>query len=205
LQHDRGTTEMEFLNAHKRQEQIKKDRISVDKCIPLLFDMHHLLVSDMNPVDEALLTSTKTSYLKREMYLISLARDNCQLLVNQLFTLPIETTDDGVIVATLPASKTILPREKPLPKRRELTKWDKFAKTKGIKNKKKLRMEFDEVKQDFIPIHGYKSKANDEMQDWMIEVKKNDDPYENPHSKKRENRKAVIAKNAKRNRKNRKL
>jgi hypothetical protein len=49
-----------------------------------------------------------------------------QALVSQLFALPSEAVQGGRL-AHLPAPSTALPREKPIPKAKPLTKWQKFA------------------------------------------------------------------------------
>ena len=41
------------------------------------------------------------------------------------------------------------------------TKWEKFAREKGIQNKKKSRMVWDETRQEWAPRWGYK-RANDD-------------------------------------------
>ena len=55
-----------------------------------------------------------------------------QILFNTLFKLPVVKVDD-IMCVELPAPETKIPREKPLPKPKELTKWEKFAKEKGKK------------------------------------------------------------------------
>lgn len=106
-----------------------------------------------------------------ESALQATARNGVQLLVNQIFALPTNVTLDGVF-AKLPPATTILPREKPLPKARPETKWEKFAKTKGIAPKpKKDRMVFDEEKQDWVPAWGYKGKNKDKEEQWIHEIK----------------------------------
>jgi regulator of ribosome biosynthesis len=49
-----------------------------------------------------------------------------------------------------------LPRANPLPQPKPLTKWEKFAKEKGIKKKKRERMIYDEDHQEYRPRFGYK-------------------------------------------------
>lgn len=73
-----------------------------------------------------------------------MARDNTQLLFNKIWELPTEQVD-GVIVAKLPESTYILPREKPIPKPKPLTKWQKFAQEKGITKTKKSKLTWDDV------------------------------------------------------------
>jgi regulator of ribosome biosynthesis len=60
---------------------------------------------------------------------------------------------------TLPAPTTTLPREKPLPKPKEETRWEKFAKEKGIVKRKRERMVFDETAQEWKPRFGFKVGA----------------------------------------------
>lgn len=80
----------------------------------------------------------------KDKYLKDLARDNTQILLNSIWELPTEKVENN-IVAKLPKSKFILPREKPAPKPKPLTKWQTFAKEKGIKTTKKSRITWDEV------------------------------------------------------------
>ena len=72
---------------------------------------------------------------------------------------------------TLPPPTTPLPREKPLPAKKEQTKWEKFAIKKGIKDKKKEgKLVFDEETQEWVPKWGYKGKNKDGEGDWIVEV-----------------------------------
>ena len=59
------------------------------------------------------------------------------------------------VKATLPERKTKIPREKPIPKKVE-TKWEKYAKAKGIKKHKKERMVYDKEADEWRPRWGYK-------------------------------------------------
>jgi regulator of ribosome biosynthesis len=60
-------------------------------------------------------------------------------------------------------------REKPLPKAKPETRWERFAKAKGIQQTKRSRMVFDEAAQEYKPRFGYK-RANDVENDWLIPV-----------------------------------
>lgn len=91
--------------------------VTVSKPIPLTFDLGELTAFDANPLD---LTSYTSSL---ETCLSTAARDGVQLLINQILTtVPLKSTPDGVF-AELPDPITPLPREKPLPKPKEPTKW----------------------------------------------------------------------------------
>lgn len=87
------------------------------KPIPLEFDLGELTAFDSNPLD-------RTSYSSDiESCLSSTARDGAQLIINQILTsVSLRSTPDGVL-AELPDPITLLPREKPLPKAKEPTKW----------------------------------------------------------------------------------
>ena len=68
---------------------------------------------------------------------------------------PTTVTEDGVL-ASLPVDPLFeLPRAKPLPKRRPETKWERFAKTKGISPRaRRDRLVFDEQSQEWCaPLH----------------------------------------------------
>lgn len=61
-----------------------------------------------------------------------------------MWELPSERVEDAVVVK-LPEPKYILPREKPIPKPKPLTKWQKFANEKGLKKTKKSKLTWDDV------------------------------------------------------------
>ena len=62
-------------------------------------------------------------------------------------------------------------RAKPIPLPKKFTKWEQFAKEKGITNKKKARMVWDEEHGEFRPRWGYK-RANAGVEDApIVEVK----------------------------------
>ena len=136
---------------------------------PLSCDLGHLLCNDPNPLPSLKTASTDA---EREAILAATARDCAQTLINQLLTnCPIARTEDsGDLQITLPTPQLQLPREKPVPKDKETTTWEKFAAKKGIQKKKRDgKMEFDEAKGDWVPKYGYKGK-NTDGGDWLVEV-----------------------------------
>ncbi|KAI9281039.1 ribosome biogenesis regulatory protein-domain-containing protein [Sporodiniella umbellata] len=188
---------MDVTEILKKQEEVAK-AIAVEKPVPLDFDLNLLVASDICPFDEKRL-KTKS---KTEDYLKELTRDNTQLLVNELFKLPVTSADIGVL-ATLPSRNTVIPREKPLPKDRPLTRWEKFAKTKGIQNKKRDKMVLNEETGEYEARWGYKRKDKDALaEDWLIPVPDHADPMEDQYEKAREAKKARVEKNTKRQRRN---
>lgn len=136
---------------------------------PYTFDLGHLLCTDSNPLPTL---PSPTDALAREAILSSTARDCAQALINQLLTTcPItRAADDGSLQINLPAPETALPREKPVPKEKEKTKWERFAAKKGIRGKRREgKLVFDEGKGDWVPKYGYKGKKTEDG-DWLVEV-----------------------------------
>jgi regulator of ribosome biosynthesis len=93
-----------------------------------------------------------------------------QELVNRLFMLKPIPSDVGRAV-TLPARRTLLPREKPMPKPKAKTVWEQFAEKKGIVKKKKLTRKFDEDIGDWVSTYGRGKKLAEKQKDWVREVK----------------------------------
>uniref|UniRef100_A0AAV1TC32 Ribosome biogenesis regulatory protein n=1 Tax=Peronospora matthiolae TaxID=2874970 RepID=A0AAV1TC32_9STRA len=119
------------------------------------------------------------------------ARENVQLLVNRIFELPREMSDMGPL-ALLPAPETVIPREKPLPKPKVETKWEKFANEKGIDKSKKSRKVLDEKTGEWSHSWGYQ-RAGDDMQDWAVETKPGD--MDDPWTKRKQEKRARVDKN----------
>lgn len=61
---------------------------------------------------------------------------------------------------SLPAATTLLPRFHKPPKKPLMTRWEQFAKSKGIKKKKRSRLVYSEEVKDWVPRHGKGSKAH---------------------------------------------
>ena len=143
----------------------KRLPVTVTKPIPYTFDLGNLLCTDANPLpgdsslDEATLTAT--------------ARDCAQVLINQLLTTCAigRSTDGTSMMLTLPPPSTGLPREKPVPAAKPLTRWQEFAKKKGIAPKKREgKLGYDDAKGEWVPKYGYKGKNKDGEGDWLVEV-----------------------------------
>jgi regulator of ribosome biosynthesis len=145
---------------------------SIDDDLPLTADQLCIKVdvgnmSAFNPRP----VNTKELKSNQDEYLLEHSCQSVQMIVNQLFKLPAQPVDD-VIVVKLPKG-SILPREKSLPKTKAETKWEKYAKLKGIKKVKKPRKVYDEIKKEWRPTYGYKRK-DDVTKDWLIEINKNE-------------------------------
>ncbi|TDH67418.1 hypothetical protein CCR75_004528 [Bremia lactucae] len=146
----------------------------------LTYDLGNLAAFDTHPF----------SY-ENEKQLALHARENVQLLMNHIFELPRVLSDMGPL-AQLPPPQTILPREKPLPKPKIETKWEKFAKDKGIDKRKKSRKVFDEAKGEWSHTWGYQ-RASDDMNDWAVETKAGDQA--DPWTKRKQEKRARVDKN----------
>lgn len=162
--------------------------ITVEKLIGVKYDLGNLMCDDPNDLDEDKLKSSQ-----KDTYLKNLTRDNTQLLINKIWELPTDKVDMTVVVK-LPEGITRLPREKPLPNKKAQTKWEKFAETKSIKNKKKGRMVWDDELRKYVPKWGYKGKEV-KAKSWMMEVPDNADAYEDQFEKVANEKKDRIAKN----------
>ncbi|XP_061661875.1 ribosome biogenesis regulatory protein homolog [Syngnathoides biaculeatus] len=178
----------EILAQAERDEAEKLRSIAVDKELELDFDLGNLLACDKNRVDRRDLSAEN-----KADFLISLARDNTQLLINELWKLPTEKLQEAVVVK-LPAPTTPLPREKPPPKPRPPTKWEQFAKMKGIQKKKKTNLAWDETAKEWRRRWGYK-RAKDDTKEWLIEVPETADPGEDQFAKRVAAKKERVAKN----------
>jgi len=178
-----------------KKPKSKYKSITVEKPIPLQYDLALLAAFDTNALDESRLKNDADNYLKEY------TRDGTQLIINQIFKLPITSSDLG-IMAELPEQVTVIPREKPLPKPKPPTRWERFAKAKGIQHHKKSKMVYDEATGEWVSRWGYKGTNDDGANDWLIPVPQNGDPFEDQFSKRREAKKGRISKNEVRHRRN---
>lgn len=192
------------LNMSEKYSQLP---VTVEKPIPVTYDLGNLAVFDSNVIDKNDLDSSNA---KREENLRDLTRDNVQLLINQILSLPIKTTTESaggssgqsstMTLVQLPLPTTELPREKPLPKPKAPTKWEQFAAKKGIKSKERSgKMVYDEPSGEWVPKWGYKG-SNKELDDqWLVEVddkvKGTENELIDPRTLKRAERKQLIKKN----------
>ena len=129
----------------------------------LTYDMGMLAAFDSHPLDPAAFAKDKEGALAQA------ATDATQLLVRRVWELPVEKTDLGP-VALLPPRTSRLPRSQPPPAPKPLTRWEKFAKEKGIEKKKRSRLVFDEQSGEWKPRWG-KERGKDGTHDWLIPVK----------------------------------
>jgi regulator of ribosome biosynthesis len=132
-----------------------------------------------------------------ESVLLAKAAEGTTQLLRELWKLPTEKTDLGLL-AKLPVTDTKLPRMLPPPPPKQLTKWEQFALQRGIAPKgKRSRKVYDESTGEWKHLTGsLDNKANAGPESWpILEVKKNDDPYQDPWEKLREEKKGRVTKN----------
>lgn len=162
---------------------------------PCTFDLRNLTAINSHQVDTTQVTSDE--------YLLQKASEATQQLLKELWALPLDKSDANntkgghEICAILPSQSMIsLPRVLPPPPPKVDTKWDQFAKERGMQpGRKRERKVWDEATGTWLYRHGYQ-KANADGGEWPImEVKKNDDPYADPWESAREAKRSRVEKN----------
>ncbi|WVZ73857.1 hypothetical protein U9M48_022115 [Paspalum notatum var. saurae] len=118
-----------------------------------------------------------------------------QAVADVLFALPPNEDREGPIVR-LPPPTVRLPREKHLPKPKPPTKWELFAKAKGITKRKKNKREWDEQTQSWKRTYGY-DRVNDDKDIPILEAKATDEPGVDPFAQRREEKKKRVEKQEK--------
>lgn len=147
----------------------------------LSYDLKHLAAFDIAP-------------LQPQVNLTEYTRDSVQLLVNRIFSLPTSTSQEGLVANLPPAAVFMLPRQKPIPKEKPKTRWQKFMEERNMRKRKRSRLVFDEASGDWKPRWGYKSaKKEQEKAQWIHEVKDGENPLENPFDKKAAEKKLLMA------------
>ena len=119
------------------------------------FDFGHLMINDAQPFTTESLTETEIK---------SRAVQNLQLFYRELFKLVgSQVGDDNqnrdfdkpTDTVKLPDPIVKLPRSKPIPKPKPLTKWEKYRLEKGLPpRQRRSRMIFSELTQDWVPRWG---------------------------------------------------
>merc|ERR1712136_189221 len=172
-------------NEVEKEKQFKT--IEVTRDIQSNIDVGNLLLEDINAID------TISYNQSRETLLLEVTRDSTQLLFNKIWELPTERKEDAVM-AKLPEPTTILPREKPVPKPKSETRFERFARMKGMKKRKKDKLVYDEASGKWKRRHGY-DKANEKEKNWMMPYKKTEDTSVDLFKKQTEAKKERVAKN----------
>ncbi|XP_069635555.1 ribosome biogenesis regulatory protein homolog [Haliaeetus albicilla] len=184
----------EVLAAAEEQEAEKRRSVTVEKELELEFDLGNLLAVDRNPPPAAGLRGAGP---RREALLRALARDNAQLLVARLWELPAERAGGagGPLVARLPEPAFRLPREKPPPRPRPPTRWEQFARLKGIRRRKRTSLVWDEQAKEWRRRWGYRRAGGDPSRAWLAEVPEGADPQEDQFARLRREKRERVARN----------
>ncbi|CAI7606249.1 unnamed protein product [Penicillium pancosmium] len=172
-----GDVEMANSSADSKPEKLP---ITVSKPTPYTFDLGNILANDPNPLDLPASENLETS-------LQAIARDGTQSLLNQLLTTcQITSTAANGVLLNLPAPQTETPRHKPLPTPKPPTKWELFARKKGIgkyntkpgatlaDKERRKNLVYDEASGEWVPKWGYKGKNKDSDNQWLVEVNEKD-------------------------------
>ena len=162
---------------------------------PLDLDLGNLAASDPSPIDPDVFGRKPSDVATAAA--LSRGRDVLQRLVGDLFTLPSEADVNGRYVE-LPAGTTYFPRTKPLPpQEKPMTKWEKFAKEKGIKKRKRSKLVYDEQTDEWKRRHGY-DRVKDADRIIIADAKMSDVPgkTEDPFSREERERRERVEKNA---------
>lgn len=148
----------------------------------LTYCLHNVIASDITPLPSAAALDEFT-------------RANVQLFVNRIFQLPMEDCDEGLFARLSDTATFQLPRVRPVPKPKQKTRWEQFAEEQGIRKRKRSRLVWDDLKKDWVPRYGYKSiKKNEEAAAGIVELKSNEDPFEDKFEKRSKEKEMVKAK-----------
>ncbi|KAI3387340.1 hypothetical protein SNEBB_003862 [Seison nebaliae] len=153
-------------------------------------DESNLLASSYEKINEEELKKDKEIYLQ-QMTLLS-----TKTLLNSLNRLPKETNSDNLTIINLPfsLSTTKIPRAKRLPMKKTETKWEKFAREKGLKKTKKSKMVWNEEKKEWLPRFGGRSEKN-QNEIWIKELKDNEMASDSNFTEEKRLKKERVAKN----------
>ena len=134
-----------------------------------------------------------------ESALLQKAIGGTKQLLQQLWQLESHRTDGGFLLAHLPNRRSYpLPRSLPPPPPKQLTKWETFAQQRGIAPKsKRSRKQFDPATGTWKHLTGFdRSTDSSDPQSWpILEVKRNDDPHQDPWEKLKEEKQKKLDKN----------
>lgn len=161
----------------------------------LIIDVGNLAAHDPSP------TNAVAYQADAKEAMLEAARDITQTLIDTIFSLPVTVDPNIGPLAKLPPPTTALPRMKPLPKGKPDTKWQKFAKEKGIVKRNKSKMVWDESANAWKRRHGY-DKAGDEKDTIVVNAKRSDAPGHDPFAEALKAKKERVAKNKKQQERN---
>ena len=141
---------------------LEKNNISID--------YGHLLLTDSSPLEN--ITESKILN-KLKLNYINFTNGLFQILKNQIGeddeNRDYDKEKDEI---NLPKKILTLPRSLPIPKPKQMTKWEKYKKEKGIIQRKRGRMVYSEIAKDWVPRWGKGSiKKIENEANWALEEK----------------------------------
>ena len=163
----------------------------------IVFDVGLLTAWDLETISMPAGKEAKGSQ-KREEYSRQLARDNAQVVLDRLHSMQDTEIVDGESVLNLPEPTTVLPRAKAVPTPKPPTKWEQFARRKGIKSKsskQREKLNWDDSTRKWVPRYGYRKAKNEEEKNWIAEIPDQADLYADYFGELKEEKKERIAKN----------
>ncbi|XP_050214094.1 ribosome biogenesis regulatory protein homolog [Mercurialis annua] len=165
------------------QQEQQQPQYDVDLGHLLAFDPHHNFPSAPSSREE----------LVKEC--IRKGTELVQAIAAGLFSLPSTENIDGPLVK-LPPPKFKLPREKHLPRPQPPTKWETFAKARGIQNRHKDKRVYDQQTHSWKRRFGY-DRVNDDKDIPILDAKMTDEVGEDPFAKRRTEKKKRVEKQEK--------
>lgn len=179
-----------------------EEKCNVDLKNLLAFNTHQVnhraLYKKSSVTDESTEIFVDGMKIANEDHLLQKASEGCTQLLAGLWKLETERTDAGPRAILPSYYETVTPRELPPPALKAETRWEKFAKERGIAPKeKRSRKVWDEATGEWAYRTGYQkaSSENDPMSWPIMEVRKNQDPFEDPWERARDAKKARVDKN----------
>ena len=141
---------------------LEKNNISID--------YGHLLLTDSSPLEN--ITESKILN-KLKLNYINFTNGLFQILKNQIGeddeNRDYDKEKDEI---NLPKKILTLPRSLPIPKPKQMTKWEKYKKEKGIIQRKRGRMVYSDIAKDWVPRWGKGSiKKIENEANWALEEK----------------------------------
>jgi len=183
---------IQLEDLHSKIERVLSKRVSNLKSVDIDkeqfdIDVGNLIVNDRYPIE-------KSSSSSIDRHILESGRCAVQALINEVYALQ-RKSSNNLLYAVLPKSTTVLPREKAIPVDKPLTKWEQYAKEKGIKKKKSEQKTWDEIAEKWVPTYGKMKVQVEKEKNWVMEVPMQADPFEDQFKKVANKKKEVDAKN----------
>jgi regulator of ribosome biosynthesis len=122
-----------------------------------VYNSQHVdMPEDLNEREETIQRLARENFKRLFGRLLEVRAKEDELRDQKKLDLQIHDFDKTEFHVVLPTPVTLFPRFNPMPSKKDLTKWEKFAREKGIKKNKRTHKVFDEASQTWIMRHGSK-------------------------------------------------